>query len=273
MSHMNPALHSNRISRLRKRFLDVLSGSVKLDPRGATLFLEGLCAQDDPVTCLNTIMASFHGLSSVQSAMRFDLSIQFMNGLGSSVLGYLLRACDVGGDALDNLLFYVVEPPIFWAAFVHAFQQSALNEDAQLVFARVLSRLLTLQDRDTTPYRDIAAHPSIQDGLVASPNQDIRTHGHLIKHILSSNGTVTLYDALNGPGGRHDNDFADYHDIAILPTADEIMSRKPPFLRTSFENQPSGSDATVKDYLDNAFRMLREDMLFDILSWPASPPS
>ena len=264
MTHKDSALHSSRPSRLKKRFHDILSGSVKLDPRGATLFLEGLCAQDDPVTCLNSIMASSHGLSSVQSAMLFDLSIQFMNGLGSALLEYLLRACDVGGNALDNLSFHVVEPPIFWAAFVRAFQQGALNEDAQLVFARVLSRLLTLQDQDTTPYRDIVAHPSVEDSLVASSNHEIRAVGHLIKHILSNNGHVTLCDALNGPGGRHDNDHADYHDIAILPTAEEIMCRQPPFLRPSLGDELSASDATVNDYLDNTFRMLREDMLFKI---------
>ena len=28
---------------------------------------------------------------------------------------------------------------------------------------------------------------------------------------------------LNGPGGCHDNDYSDYHEIAILPTADEIL--------------------------------------------------
>ena len=251
--------NSSRVSRLKRRFLDVLSGSVKLNPRGATLFLEGLCAQDDPVVCLDAIVETAHGLPSVQSVMRFDLSDQFMNGLGSTVLEYLLRACDVGGDALDNLLFHVVEPPIFWDAFVRAFQQGTLNEDAQLIFARVLSRLLTLQNRDTTPYRDIAAQPFIQDSLIASHRREIREIGHLIKHILSGASSV-----IDGPGGRHDNDCADYHDIAILPTADEIFCRKPPFLRTPFHDELSASETPVNDYLDNTFRMLREDMLFEI---------
>ena len=261
---MDPALHSSRVSRLKKRFLDVLSGSVKLDPRGATLFLEGLCAQDDPAVCLDAIAESAHGLSSVQSAMQFDLSVQFMNGLGSTVLEYLLRASDVGGDVLDNLLFHVVEPPIFWGVFVRTFQQGTLNEDAQLAFAKVLSRLLTLQDRDTNPYREVAARPSIQESLVASSKHEIREMGHLIKHILSSTSSVTVYDVLNGPGGRHDNDFADFCDIAILPTVDEILCQKPPFLRAGYDDELDTSETPTKVYLDNTFRMLREDMLFDI---------
>ncbi|KAI9573105.1 P-loop containing nucleoside triphosphate hydrolase protein [Boletus coccyginus] len=88
--------------------------------------------------------------------------------------------------------------------------------------------------------------------------------GHLIKHILSSTSSVTVYDVLNGPGGRHDNDFADFRDIAILPTTDEILCRKPPFLRTAYDDELETSETPVKDYLDNTFRMLREDMLFDI---------
>ena len=261
---MDPTLHSSRVSKLKKRFLDVLSGSVKLDPRGAPLFLQGLCAQDDPAVCLGAIIGSAHGLSSVQSAMQFDLSVQFVNGLGSTVLEYLLRDSDVGGDALDNVLFHVVEPPIFWDIFVRTFQQGALSEDAQLVFARVLSRLLTLEDRDTTPYRDVAARPSVQASLIASSKHEIREMGHLIKHILSSTSSVTVYDVLNGPGGRHDNDFADVCDIAILPTADEVLCRKPPFLRAAYDDELDTSETPVKVYLDNTFRMLREDMLFDI---------
>ena len=262
---MNPTLStSSRESRLKRRFLDILSGSVKLDSRGATLFLQGLCAQDDPVVCLNAITESAHGLSSVRSAMQFDLSVQFMNGLGSTVLEYLLRASDAGGDALDNLLFHVVEPPVFWGVFVHTFQQGALSEDAQLVFARLLSRLLTLQERDTSSYRDIAAQPSIQNDLFASSKHEVREMGHLIKHILSTASSPTVNDVLNGPGGRHDNDFADYRNISILPTADEILCRKPPFLRTAFHDELDSLEAPVKGYLDNTFRMLREDMIFDI---------
>ncbi|KAI9573130.1 P-loop containing nucleoside triphosphate hydrolase protein [Boletus coccyginus] len=256
-SHMNPA--RSRVSKLKKRFFDVLSGSVTLVPRGTTLFLEGLCAQDDPAVCLDAITRGAHGLSSVQSSMQLDLSVQFMNGLGSAVLEYLLRASDIGGDALNNLFFHVVEPPIFWDTLVRAFQHGALHEGAQLVFARVLSRLLTLQDRDTTPYRNVAAHPYIQASLASSSKHEIRETGHLIKHILSTTGSVTVYDLLNGPGGRHDNDPAEFREIAILPTADEILCRQPPFLRTL-----SISDTPAKVYLDNTFRMLREDMLFDI---------
>ena len=73
--------------------------------------------------------------------------------------------------------------------------------------------------------------------------------GHLIKHILSRTGPV--HGVLDGPGGRHDNDLADFRDITILLTADEILCRKPPFLRTPSHHVLSASETLIKVYFDN----------------------
>jgi hypothetical protein len=71
----------------RGRLLDVLSRSVKLDPRGTTLFWKGsVLRMTWRYAWMQSPSLSAHVLSSVQSAMQFELSIQFMNGLGSTVL-------------------------------------------------------------------------------------------------------------------------------------------------------------------------------------------
>ncbi|KIJ59315.1 hypothetical protein HYDPIDRAFT_140803 [Hydnomerulius pinastri MD-312] len=254
----------SRVSKLKKRFNDVLSGAVNIDPRGATLFLQGLCAHDDPVACLNAIVESPHGLSSVQTAMCVDLSVQFMNELGSTVLGHLLKASSVGGAVLDDLLFSMVEPPIFWSPFVGAFQKGELRDDAQLVFGGVLVRLLMMPGKDTTQYRGLAALPSILDKLLGSSNQEIREIGHRIKHILNTATVTTPLAVLCGPGGRHDNDFVDFREIAILPTGDEVLCQQAPFIRPSLLDDPDSIETRVEDYLDNAFRMLREDMVYEM---------
>jgi hypothetical protein len=65
-----------------------------------------------------------------------------------------------------------------------------------------------------------------------------------------------------GPGGRHDDDFVDFREISILPTADEILSQQPPFLRPSGILEDSdGEETHAADYLDNTFRLLREEMI------------
>ncbi|KIJ58232.1 hypothetical protein HYDPIDRAFT_34380 [Hydnomerulius pinastri MD-312] len=158
----------------------------------------------------------------------------------------------------------MVEPPIFWSPFVGAFQKGELRDDAQLVFGGVLVRLLMMSGKDTTQYRGLAALPSILDNLLGSSNQEIREIGHRIKHILNTATVTTPLAVLCGPGGRHDNDFVDFREIAILPTGDEVLCQQAPFIRPSFLDDPDSIETRVEDYLDNAFRMLREDMVYEM---------
>jgi hypothetical protein len=67
------------------------------------------------------------------------------------------------------------------------------------------------------------------------------------------------------PGGRHDNDFADFRKISILPTADEVTSPEAPFLRRCDPTHTLSEPAlAVSQCLDDQFRLLREDMLYEI---------
>jgi hypothetical protein len=66
------------------------------------------------------------------------------------------------------------------------------------------------------------------------------------------------------PGGRHDNDFADFRKIAILPTADELSSVETPFYRTSKDVCEAEPELRMALHLDNQFRLLREDMLGEL---------
>lgn len=64
-----------------------------------------------------------------------------------------------------------------------------------------------------------------------------------------------LADAYAGPGGRHDNDKANYRDIQLVPTEEEIVCQQAPYLPVSNES------LTVGKVLDRNFRLLREDLL------------
>ena len=46
-----------------------------------------------------------------------------------------------------------------------------------------------------------------------------------VPHAASGPASVRCY-----PGGRHDNDHADFRSIAIMPTSSEALCQKPPFL-------------------------------------------
>lgn len=258
---MNPA----RIIQLNKRFNDVLHGRVTVDPRNFRLFLEAISSQEDTPKCVDSLISNEHGLPSIKNAMRFDLSLVFLNGLATNTLEYLLRAADLGGGVLDHILFAIVDPPIFWSAFVREFENGTLTEKAQLVFAKVLDRLIALKDKDPSPYRDLASKPSVINKLLESSEHEVREIAHHITHILAAFASGGAPSGPSGPGGRHDNDFTSFRDIAILPTADEILSTQPPFIRpASVLDDPEASDSRVADYLDNTFRMLREDMIYDM---------
>lgn len=102
------------------------------------------------------------------------------------------------------------------------------------------------------------------ESFVGSSDLNTRTFGQKIKHILEID-SATFVDADYAPGGQHDNDFPDFKKIAILPTADEISSKEPPFLRSSSAlEDPETEKNRMAIYLDNQFRLLREDMISEI---------
>ena len=258
-------MNKTRTNQLNKRFHDVLHGKVPVDPRNFRLFLEAICAQEDTAKCVDSLISSKHGLSSIQNAMRFDLSLPFFNGLATTTLEYLLGAANLGGGVLDHILIAIVEPPIFWSTFAQGFETGTLAEKAQLVFAKLLDRLIALRDKDSSPYRELASKPSVINKLLESSEHEVREIAHHINYILAAFASGGAVSGPCGPGGRHDNDFPCFRDIAILPTADEILSSQPPFIRpASVLDDPEASVTRVADYLDNTFRMLREDMIYDM---------
>ncbi|KAI6102496.1 P-loop containing nucleoside triphosphate hydrolase protein [Pisolithus croceorrhizus] len=261
-------MSDQRTKQLHKRFNDIIHGNVKLEQRSKDchLFLQGLCEQGDPAKCANDIVANPPGLPAVQQAMRSDLRPNFLNGLASDVLEFLLRA-EMGGDVLNKVIVNIVDPPIFWNEFHRAFENGTLNERAQRVFAKVLTYLLKMPNRETTAYRQLASRPSILDKIINSDQREVRSEGYLIKEILSTTSAASTNTADPDlvPGGRHDNDFPDFRNIAILPTADELTSTKKPALRpASLLEDPDGKETRVADYLDNTFRLLRDDMMHEL---------
>jgi len=256
-----------RTRQFDKRFHDILYGSSKLElrPGPCRLFLKGLCVQADPARCVEKIVSAPHGLDAVQQAIRVDTGKEALNGLASDVLEYLFRGEGAGGGVLESVILRIVDPPTFWRAFHKAFEDDTLDERAQRVFVNLLVYLLQLPTIDTTPYRHIASLSSVLDKILVSNQQEVRAAGYLIKHILGATSVASVIEGSEAPGGRHDNDFVDFRKIAIVPTADELLSEKRPALRpASLFDDPDAKGTRVADYLDIMFRLLREDMMHEL---------
>lgn len=228
--------------------------------------MEAICDQEDRPTCVNSIIASDKGLSSVQEAVRTDLSSASLNGPINTFLLYLQEPSLTtigGGQFLAKIIHAIVDPPFFWSEFVEAFRQGRLQEQSQESFAWLLLQLVLLPGDQSSPYCKVAEDPLTLSMLTSLPSSIGRTYGEKIHRVVSTGSAATVkLDSGFAPGGRHDNDFVNFREISILPTAEEITSTDKPFLRPgSALDDPETFEQRVPMYLDNQFRLLREDML------------
>lgn len=76
------------------------------------------------------------------------------------------------------------------------------------------------------------------------------------------NDGVSLSQATDRPGGRHDNDCENFRAIAILPTRKELQCEKPSYLLSPLELEDLPTSARAEAHIENQFRLLREDMLY-----------
>lgn len=260
---------SARTVRLKKQFESVIGGKLPLTKQNHLLFIEAISLDPNVPGCVTKLTSSLKGLDSLQASLRFDISPTFFNGPAKNLLKYFTadELADIaGGTYLQKVIASIVgDPPIFWDAFCRAFKDGQLQQDAETCFAWLLLQLVSLPGDQSTPYLELAKDPAITDALVSSPTDDVRVFAHKIKHIVTTRGAGTVVDLEYGPGGRHDNDFVNFREIAILPTADELMSKQPPFLRPSDAIDAIDDHADrVATHLDNQFRLLREDLLYEM---------
>ncbi|PGH04969.1 hypothetical protein AJ79_06926 [Helicocarpus griseus UAMH5409] len=79
----------------------------------------------------------------------------------------------------------------------------------------------------------------------------------LSRTLFENDGPGCLSDL----GARHDNDFVDIKNIRILPTADEILSRRQPYMPLKRFNQPHFLPRGPERLIDTLFRQLRHESI------------
>ena len=258
-------MDSTRLQKLNRIFLSVLNDSSKLT--NSDLFLESVCAQPDPVACIHKIVTSKEGLNALQKAMFRDLSLEFINGRGVEVLSYLQspELAQVGdGKFLRQVVARIVDPPIFWNDFVLAFKSRWLHESGQQRFSWLLLQLVSLPIGEAEVFQSEAVESGLVDAILSSSDPGTKSNGYKIQHIIHTrNANLTCSNKFS-PGGRHDNDFADFRQIALLPTADELMCKDPAFFLTVDEQSKASEENLLAAHLDNQFRLNREDLLYEL---------
>lgn len=255
-----------RRSKLRSLFAKVLSGKQDITKTNAKQFIEAIFDQPEPAICIQRLIGSAPGFLALQSALRIDDSLSFLNNHVTVLLRYL-QASELksicGGHVLQQIIFKIVDPPLLWEALIKAVKSGDLSEEGVDCFSWLLLFLVSLPRDKAIEYSNVAQEDQVYHRLLKSARLDVRTRAHRIKHIVDTITTKTKSE-VGGPGGRHDNDFADIQKIAILPTPDELASKDPFLPRAAEIHENEAGSCNLALHTDAQFRLLREDMLRDL---------
>lgn len=104
---------------------------------------------------------------------------------------------------------------------------------------------------------DEAQHSGTSARIVSFPNAL-----YLTPRVSPQDDSIFDHDGpghLSVDGPRHDNDHADIGNIRILPTTDEILSRRSPYMPYKDFHLPHFLEAGQPRLLDTLFRQLRYD--------------
>jgi hypothetical protein len=107
---------------------------------------------------------------------------------------------------------------------------------------------------------------SVVKNITTATNHETRSYGYKIEKLIQAKSCPSPSKLAWGPGGRHDNDFADFRQIRIYPTRDEFLCNEQPYYLRSKEVEEITEKERTITHLDNQFRLLREDMLGELRS-------
>lgn len=260
---------SGRAGKLAGFFRNILKGNRKIQSASdAKLFFEAAQAVSTPSSCLESLVASKHGLEALQLSVRVDLSPAFVNSQALPFIGYLIDdqlKLLADGYILQKALIGIVEPPTLWIALVSMAQTGDLEDDKLRIFSWLCLELLSLpKSSDLDVHADIEA--VAQGGkFINAPCPETRQLGYKIqKQIQILKSPFVRPGNSYAPGGRHDNDFEDFRRILVYPTTDEFICTDRPFYRRAKEVFETDLSERTAVHLDNTYRLLREDILSEL---------
>ncbi|EAQ84249.1 hypothetical protein CHGG_10653 [Chaetomium globosum CBS 148.51] len=259
---------SRRVGRLRHVFLETLDGKRFVrSPREGQLFLEALRTQPSPSRCVELLLSKPAGLNAVREAVRSDLSAAFIS---THTMPFLRFLSDPGiktlvdGQHLEQVLLAIANPPTLLNALIALFDSGSLPEGDLYSFAWLALELISLRPEAQVDVSSLVRCVSDDQRFVKSQDHTTRELGYKINKVIQLRSSPGHKEEPGGPGGRHDNDFANISKIHIYPTTDEFLSTQQPYYQTAREIMDIEVEKRPRAHLDNHFRLLREDMLAEL---------
>ncbi|KAF5573393.1 NFX1-type zinc finger-containing protein [Fusarium pseudoanthophilum] len=260
----------SRAAKLIKTFWAVIKGEQQITtPHSAKLFLEACKVFSDrnsAVKFVEVLISNSAGIAALERAVRVDLGPGFIN---ATTLPFLLTLSDDGVAALSNggflrqLLTAVLEPPTFWTAALDAYKIEALGDAGLEAFAWLCLQVVSDQKSFGT-HKEAVKELMESKSLLQSHSPEVRKTAYRIDKIIKIFAQPQTASSGVTPGGRHDNDHVNFRDISIYPTSDELLSSDLPYLQRLGDVFDTPIETRSQNYRDWLFRLLREDMLFEL---------
>ncbi|KAF5703877.1 NFX1-type zinc finger-containing protein [Fusarium mundagurra] len=260
----------SRAAKLIKTFWAVIKGEQQITTaHSAKLFVQACeiySSKDSPVKFVEVLISNPAGIAALERVVRVDLTSSFIN---TTALPFLLTLSDEGVAALSNggflrqMLTAVLEPPTFWTAAVGAYHNDKLDNVGLEAFAWLCLQIVS--DQTSFDYHKVAVKELMDSkSLLKTESPEVRKIAYRIDKIIKIFAQPEFAASGVTPGGRHDNDHANFRDISIYPTSDELLSTDPPYLQRLGDVFDTPMETRSQSYRDWLFRLLREDMLSEL---------
>ncbi|EXK43736.1 hypothetical protein FOXG_04472 [Fusarium oxysporum f. sp. lycopersici 4287] len=260
----------SRAAKLIKTFWAVIKGEQQItNAHSAKLFVQA-CGiyrcKNSPVKFVEVMISNPAGIAALERVVRVDLSFSFIN---TTALPFLLTLSDEGVAALSNggflrqMLTAILEPTTFWTAAVDAYHSDQLDNVGLEAFAWLCLQIVSDQ-ANFDLHKDAVKRLMEHKSLLRSDSPEVRKIAYRIDKIIKIFAQPETASSGVTPGGRHDNDHANFRDISIYPTSDELLSTDPPYLQRLGEVFDTPMETRSQSYRDWLFRLLREDMLSEL---------
>jgi replication-associated recombination protein RarA len=237
------------------------------DPRK---FLEAAMSFEDSHDMLYLLVStSNNGKKQLKRAISGDASPSFLNDAVGPFLKLLCSEEMILGTArgpIEQLFDAVYETVGFLQNLRKLIEEPDKIRDPT-PFAQLIINVATRKSkaRDDNDVRGIA------DALAERELPITQSLRVLLDDGPSALGDSSTEDRLDLPGDRHDNDYKCFRDVRVLPTMDEVLCERHPYLPQPQSMSDARAAASVGDtnsvssgvatLLDRQFRLLREDFI------------
>ncbi|KAH0273119.1 P-loop containing nucleoside triphosphate hydrolase protein, partial [Aureobasidium melanogenum] len=253
-------------------FQKALQGNFTVStPQNAQAFLSATLNQkDNPIGVVEEILASQRGLKCLHDAFNIADTPEYIDVVLQPVLSWLqypaLQSAS-NGSYLRRTLQALVNPPgsRFWKAYHSHVKYELVDERSIQCFAWLLLQLLT-NTRNVRPYDlMVAKDPLVQRVLADSSYDHTRYLNQRIQRVYAFHQTVNSRSARDSFQPQHNNDFQNFKDVGIFPTAQEVVSdNKPRIWRAAEVFEEPDPTRRLYIYLANLFQLYRQDWLEEI---------